>query len=105
VLLFTGEVGQRFGYHDRWLDADSFLYFGEGQYGDMVFTRGNRAVRDHAAEGRRLLLFEIVPEDNGLCRHLGEFRCADWAWLEAPDRTGRPRRAIAFTLRRQGGAS
>jgi 5-methylcytosine-specific restriction enzyme A len=71
----------------------------------MVFTRGNRAVRDHAATGRRLLLFEIVPEDNGLCRHLGEFRCADWAWLEAPDRTGRPRRAIAFTLRRQGGGA
>jgi hypothetical protein len=68
----------------------------------MVFARGNRAVRDQAGEGRRLLLFEIAAEENGLCRYLGEFRCVDWAWLEAPDRTGRPRRAIAFTLRRTG---
>jgi 5-methylcytosine-specific restriction protein A len=70
----------------------------------MAFTRGNRAVRDHAEANRRLLLFEIAAEADGLCRYLGEFRCDGWEWLEAPDRTGRARRAIAFTLRRRGAA-
>ncbi len=31
VLIFTSEGGARHGYRDRWLDADTFEYWGEGQ--------------------------------------------------------------------------
>src|SRR5687767_6964301 len=54
VLLFTDPlVGQRHGYYDGWI-GDVFHYTGWGQKNDQGFTLGNRATRDHAAEGRAL---------------------------------------------------
>jgi 5-methylcytosine-specific restriction protein A len=57
VFLFTGDSGEAFGYRDGWDISGVFRYTGEGQLGDMAFTGGNQAVRDHAAEGKDLLLF------------------------------------------------
>jgi 5-methylcytosine-specific restriction protein A len=37
-----------------------FLYIGEGQKDDMLFVRGNKAIRDHAADGKDLHLFTYV---------------------------------------------
>jgi 5-methylcytosine-specific restriction protein A len=56
VFLFTGESGEQFGYSDGWRPDGVFAYTGEGQKGDMTFVRGNRAIRDHMADGRDLLL-------------------------------------------------
>jgi 5-methylcytosine-specific restriction enzyme A len=55
VIAFTGETGEQHGYRDGWSPEGTFRYYGEGQIGDMVFDRGNRAVRDHAADGKDLL--------------------------------------------------
>ena len=54
VLLFTSETaGSQFGYaFDGWHKDGTFHYTGEGQRGDQVMTHGNRAVKDHVAEGR-----------------------------------------------------
>ncbi|HMD56388.1 MAG TPA: hypothetical protein VKG82_02835 [Solirubrobacteraceae bacterium] len=52
IFLITGEGGHEYGYHDEWLEDGMFRYFGEGQSGPMTFVRGNRAVRDHAVEGK-----------------------------------------------------
>ena len=37
IMLFTGETGADYGYHDR-LDKGVFYYTGEGQVGDMSYT-------------------------------------------------------------------
>src|SRR6266446_1576038 len=58
LLLFTGESGEQYGYSDGFQEDGTFWYTGEGQIGDMEMVRGNRAVRDHEAEGKALHLFE-----------------------------------------------
>ena len=77
IMLFTGESGEQYGYRDGWNENGVFLYTGEGQTGDMEFVRGNRAIRDHAQDGKVLQLFESLGKGLG-CRYLGEFACASW---------------------------
>lgn len=72
-------------------------YYGEGQRGDMIFQRGNRAIRDHAADGKSLLLFE--KRDNGL-RFLGPMRYAGHRTERGRDFTGADREVIVFLLER-----
>lgn len=62
----------------------------------MEFVRGNKAVRDAAAEGRELHLFE--ESRDGFLRYLGSAECIDWHYAPAPDRDGNMRRAIVFEL-------
>src|SRR5664279_6099931 len=62
IFLFTGDEGEAYGYTDGWASDGSgvFFYTGEGQEGDMDFRAGNHAVRDHAADGKDLLLFSTL---------------------------------------------
>ena len=54
IFIFSGATGESYGYDDGWQEAEkTFLYSGEGQIGDMEFTRGNRALRDHVAQHER----------------------------------------------------
>src|SRR5918998_1556659 len=74
VILVTGEEGREFGYDD-WLDSEGvWHYYGAGQEGDMEWVRGNKAVRDHGANGEELHLFE--RDEGGLLRYAGQFVCA-----------------------------
>jgi 5-methylcytosine-specific restriction protein A len=58
VLCISGDEGAAFGYADEELDDGTFLYFGEGQEGDMTFDRSNnRAIRDHSAMERSSTFF------------------------------------------------
>ena len=97
VFLFTGKSGERYGYEDRWDAEGVFLYTGEGQVGDMTFKGGNRAVRDHAAEGRDLHLFETRGKGRPV-RYTGQFVCAGWHQGQGPDRNGALRKTIVFHL-------
>jgi 5-methylcytosine-specific restriction protein A len=96
IFLFTGETGQPYGYQDQWTDDGLFLYTGEGQQGDMTFVRGNRAVRDHVADGKDLHLYEYVR--SGYVRYLGQMICTGHHERESPDIEGHSRRAIVFEL-------
>lgn len=96
VIIITGEEGLEHGYSDRHRPDGVFEYFGEGQVGDMPWVRGNRAIRDHSADGRSLLLFRA--EKAGL-RFQGELVYADHHIERAPDRNGQMRDAIVFELR------
>lgn len=97
IFIFSGSTGEEFGYEDGWQEAEqTFLYSGEGQLGDMDFIRGNRAIRDHVADGRQLLLFEALGK--GLVRFAGEFVCAGYDFGTGPDRDGISRRTIRFHL-------
>lgn len=97
IFIFTGESGEQFGYRDGWDGDGVFVYTGEGQRGDMQFVRGNRAIRDHAADGKDLLLFEALGRGKGY-RFLGAFACANWEMRDGVDVDGKPRQAIVFHL-------
>jgi 5-methylcytosine-specific restriction protein A len=94
VIVITGEEGLAHGYADRWRPDGVFEYFGEGQTGDMTLVRRNKALLNHSAEGKSLLLFrkshdgledEMVYETHHIERAL--------------DSHGNERDAIVFELR------
>jgi 5-methylcytosine-specific restriction protein A len=97
ILLFTGEVGEQYGYKDGWDGNGVFLYTGEGQKGDMQFDKGNLAIRDHAKNGEDLHLFEKLGKTR-YCRYLGRFACSTWEIRRGPDEDGNLRRVIVFHL-------
>lgn len=97
IFLFTGSGGERVGYADRFLEDGSFRYTGEGQVGPMAMAKGNRAVRDHAIDGKDLLVFKKGGSGQPV-RYLGLFVCTGWDREEQPDRNGDPRPAIVFNL-------
>ena len=94
LLLFTGG-GETYGYQDGWEPSGVFLYSGEGQDGDMTFTGGNRALRDHVGNGKDLHLF---AKKGKMVRYLGLFACTSWSYRTAKDKAGHDRRAILFHL-------
>lgn len=94
IFLFTGDSGHRYGYKDR-EEAGVFSYCGEGQVGDMKFSRGNAAIRDHAENGRAIHLFRV---EKGGHFYLGEFCYSTHELQRGRDRTGNERELIIFHL-------
>ena len=70
ILLFIGEQGQQYGYVDQWTDEGLFLLTGEGQRGNMSFSHGNLAIRDHVINGKDLHLFQQTQP--GFVRYIGQ---------------------------------
>lgn len=102
VILFTGEAGSQHGYWDHWEDEDGeniFHYYGEGQQGDMQDTRGNRAIRQHLENSKRLLIFQSMGKSRPY-RFLGEFRFIHaYEQSGIKDTKGNFRKAIVFKLK------
>lgn len=99
IFLVTGSSGRQHGYEDHWSDDGStFFYFGEGQTGDMKFTKGNLALRDHASNGEDVHLFEEVPSRTGYLRYRGQMVCTGFDLVDAPDTQESMRKAILFEL-------
>jgi len=97
ILLFSGKSGNPYGYADYWDDSDVFHYFGEGQSGDMEFLRGNRAIRDHAKDGKELHLFETLG--SGDVRYMGRMTYIGYDEVTGVlDAAGKRRTAIVFRL-------
>ena len=97
VLLFTGESGKQYGYlHDGFREDGTFWYTGEGRHGDMRMIKGNLAIRDSAANGKQLHLFEQTRK--GFVQYLGEFSYLDHHEERAPDLAGDLRKVIVFEL-------
>lgn len=97
IFLFTGDSGEQYGYKDDWTDDGVYLYTGEGQVGDMQFVRGNKSIRDHATNGKSLLLFKSLGKSKGN-RFIGEFTCSSWETRTGQDRNKVPRDVIVFHL-------
>lgn len=97
IFIFSGESGKAFGYKDGWKEDGIFRYTGEGQIGDMTFTGGNKAIRDHRENGKDILLFEDLGKGKGV-RYTGMFECASWSYVDAMDKKKNIRKAIAFDL-------
>lgn len=101
LLLFTSQTGEQYGYRDGWEENGVFLYTGEGQVGNQDFTHGNRAIRDHAKDGKDLHLFESLGKGKGY-RYLGMFACSTWEFRWGIDVSGDERRVIVFHLIQPG---
>jgi 5-methylcytosine-specific restriction enzyme A len=97
IILFSGASGESYGYRDEWSADGVFLYSGEGQRGDMQFVRGNKTIRDHARNGKELLLFQSLGKDTR-CRYVGQFSCTSWETAQGPDEDARIRQIIRFHL-------
>ena len=51
IFIFSGNSGGQYGYEDGWDNENIFRYSGEGQIGDMEFTRGNKSILNHKEDG------------------------------------------------------
>lgn len=96
IFLITGHEGTAHGYEDAVRADGIFEYSGEGQTGDMQMIRGNRAIRDHAVEGRDILVFRKVAA--GL-QYEDQFVYEDFHFRDTRDTNGQARQAIIFELR------
>src|SRR3954470_7251971 len=90
VIIITGEEGLEHGYADRYRSDGVFEYFGEGQVGDMLLRAGNRAIAEHSAQGKGLVLFRKTSHG---VRFEGEMVCGGYHREAAPDRIGATREA------------
>lgn len=70
IFIFSGKSGKLHGYQDGWDNPNVFSYTGEGQSGNMEFTRGNLALKDQIKNGKRVFLFE--SEAKGFVRFKSE---------------------------------
>jgi hypothetical protein len=98
-MFFTDRVtGQRHGYYDGWDDDGLFNYVGEGQRGDQQLVQGNKAILNHAKDGRSL---EGFVAESPFATYLGEFDLVDYHFAEAHESgdTATLRQVVVFRLR------
>lgn len=98
IFIFSGKSGKQYGYEDGWDNPNVFTYTGEGQLGDMEFTRGNLALKDHFQNGKRVFLFESVRK--GFVKFDCEVEFYDVDYFETPDTSGKLRIGIKFFFKR-----
>ncbi len=98
VFLFTSPSGEEHGYQDKWVSNSVYIYSGEGQYGDMDLVRGNKAIKNHKADGRELHLFE--KEQTGEYRYLGQFEYLGHEVKSGTDTDEKKRKVILFSLQK-----
>jgi hypothetical protein len=99
VFVFTDQArGVLHGYvYDGPRSDGLFHYTGEGQLGDQRMAQGNRAIRDHKAEGRELHLFD---SSKGTATYIGRFEYVSHYTADAPETGDGPiRSVIVFRLR------
>ncbi|MBN4051964.1 HNH endonuclease [Cytophagaceae bacterium AH-315-L13] len=100
IFIFSGSGGTQHGYKDRWENKNVFSYTGEGQVGDMEFTKGNLALRDHIVSGKKVFLFEYV--NKGMVEFISEMEVINIGYFETHDRKGTLRIGIKFFFKRAG---
>lgn len=100
IFIFSGKAGNQHGYKDGWVNKNVFSYSGEGQSGDMQFTKGNLALRDHFKNGKRVFLFE--SESKGFAKFISEVEFYDADYFETHDTKGETRTGIKFFFKRIG---
>ena len=107
ILIFTGDTGEQYGCTDGLQPDGVFWYTGEGQRGDMLFTRGNLAIRNADTDGKSIHLFTQTRK--GFVRYDGQAsyidcRVGGGALTRWPPSAAQTARAVfphaAFTLMR-----
>ncbi|MFI8159617.1 hypothetical protein ACIF6I_10435 [Streptomyces microflavus] len=117
-LYSDPDVGERVGYYDGWLAEEDelgpvFEYTGAGKSGNQTFEgdagSGNRAILQHAQQGRTLRVFtrvgKVPGSDTKTHRYLGSFTLdglEPYVWRRAPGEDGLERDVVVFRLRAEG---
>lgn len=100
IFIFSSSTGHRHGYKDSWENESVFSYTGEGQIGDMGFTRGNRALYEHLQKGNRVFLFEYIKK--GVVQFKSELEFIDVDYFQGTGSDGKERIALKFFFKRVG---
>ena len=100
IFIFSGKAGHQHGYKDQWENANVFSYTGEGQVDDMQFIKGNLALRNHIADGKRVFLF--IEDIRSFVKFEAELTLDSIDFFKGPDRDGNERVAIKFFFKRTG---
>ena len=99
IIIFSEpEIGIEFGYHDGWSDR-IFKYFGEGQQGDMEFTRGNKAILNHKSNGKTIHLFMGASKEVTYENEFEIDKDKPYELIESKDKNDNERVAIVFRLK------
>ncbi|NNK09927.1 MAG: HNH endonuclease [Flavobacteriaceae bacterium] len=98
IFIFTGTEGKQYGYKDRWENNNVFSYTGEGQVGDMQFTKGNLALLEHHSSKKKVFLFKYISK--GFVEFVSEVEAIDFDFFETKDRNGALRQGIKFFFKR-----
>jgi len=94
IFVFTAKAGKSHGYEDGWSEDGYFHYTGEGQKGDMTFTKGNKAILNHEENEKKLYLFE--NQTKGQWKFIDELKLVDYDMFYTPDTNGKQRKGIKF---------
>ena len=98
-FIISYKSGEDYGYKDGWDERREFyLYTGEGQIGDMEFKRGNKAIRDHQKNKKKLLLFKETKKT--FIELIGEMFFVDYDFIQTNDFDKNNRKAIQFKLQK-----
>ncbi|GBL35325.1 hypothetical protein EMGBS15_09200 [Filimonas sp.] len=100
IFIFTGAQGGQHGYADTWENENVFSYTGEGQSGDMKYSRGNLALKDHLKNGKRVFLFKYVR--SGYVEFVNELVLMDSDYFGTHDTSKSLRIGIKFFFKKVG---
>lgn len=96
-IIAYKKSGKDFGYEDGWdIERNFYFYTGEGQVKDMQMIRGNKAIKDHKENDKKILLFQETKET--YIKLEAELIFIDFEYIQTIDREGNNRRAIQFRL-------
>jgi hypothetical protein len=100
ILIFTDpDAGKKFGYdlHEGLKEDGSYSYTGEGQVGDQLFQKGNKALLNSAQNGKSIRLFR---SKGPRATYVWEFTLGDpgFYFRDTLDVNGYHRNAIVFNL-------
>ena len=101
IFIFSGKSGHQYGYVDEWDDQENvFNYTGEGTEGDMKFIRGNKALKDHQTNRKRVFLF-FSAKQRSYVKFEAELELMDWNYFDTYDLNKKNRKAIRFSFKRK----
>lgn len=96
VFIFTSDAGEQYGYSDGYHDDGLFYYTGEGQSGDMKMDKGNRAILEHAKDGKTIYVFEYTRKAH--VSFMGIAVCVGYHEETRHDKDGQSRNVFVFHL-------
>ena len=96
IFIFTSENGEKYGYIDKWKTEKLFYYSGQGQKGDMEFISGNKRIRDHKSNNKKIYLFEKTKP--GVVKFISEMKYVGHHFTETKDSQNNLRKTIIFEL-------
>lgn len=98
IFIFSKHNDKQDVYEDKWNDG-YFHYSGEGRIGDQKFTGGNKSIKDHIINNKRVFLFEKDLLKSGFWIFVGEVELKGTYLYKNKDDIGNIRDCIRFQFK------